>query len=120
MKTEHEELVRVLAKKGHEILDSLDPVDCHNIHMVLGISGETGELLDAVKKSVIYRKPLDLQNVIEEMGDIEFYMEGLRQSLGITRDQTLEANTAKLLKRYPHGIYTNGAAQARADKEENQ
>lgn len=116
MRTEHEELVRVLAKKGHEILDSLDPVDCHQIHMVMGISGEAGELLDAVKKAVIYRKPLDMQNVIEEMGDIEFYMEGLRQSLGFTREDTLKANTAKLLERYPNGVYTNGAAQARADK----
>ena len=56
--------------------------------MVVGVSGEAGELLDAVKKAVIYRKPLDLENVIEELGDLEFYMEGLRQGLEIWTKQS--------------------------------
>jgi len=84
--------------------------------MAMGISGESGELLDAIKKHTIYGKELDLENVIEELGDIEFYMEGLRASLGITRGQVLRANTAKLLKRYSKGSYSNEAAIAREDK----
>src|SRR5574343_533576 len=38
------------------------------LHAAVGISGEAGELLDAVKKTWIYNKSLDVQNVIEELG----------------------------------------------------
>lgn len=65
---------------------------------------------------MIYRKPLDRENVLEELGDLEFYMEGIRQGLGITREQCLEANIAKLGKRYEGMRYTDGAEQERADK----
>lgn len=86
-------------------------------HMALGIAGETGEIVDAIKKNVIYDKPLDVENVIEELGDLEFYMAGLRQLLGISRWDTLQANIFKLQKRYATG-YSDEAAIARADKQE--
>lgn len=112
----HGDLVRALAKKGYEIRFSLTADDCHLIHMTMGVCGEAGELLDAVKKAVIYRKPLDLENVIEELGDIEFYLEGLRQGLNLSREQCLQHNVNKLNKRYAGGTYSDSAAQARADK----
>jgi len=86
-KITHPELVTALAKPGADIVASLTAEDAHALHMAVGISGEAGELLDAVKKAAIYRKPIDRENVIEEMGDLEFYMEGLRQGLGITREE---------------------------------
>jgi len=113
----HPELVCALAKPGEAIVASITPDTAHQLHMAVGISGEAGELLDAVKKAAIYCKPIDLQNVIEELGDLEFYMEGLRQGLGITRDQCLAANIEKLSKRYHAGSYSDAQAQARADKE---
>ena len=120
----HPELVKALAKNGDTIAQELTGQDAHILHMAVGISGESGELLDAVKKAVIYRKPLDRENVIEELGDLEFYMEGLRASLGITREETLEANIAKLLTgekaRYKLGQYSDQHAQERADKSLNQ
>lgn len=112
----HEELVKNLCKDSDEILDSLSSYDCHNIHMIMGMSGEVGELLDAIKKSVIYRKDLDMEHVIEELGDIEFYMEGLRQGLGLTREEILVKNIEKLQKRYESGKFSNQEANARADK----
>lgn len=112
----HAALVANLAKPGQNIVDSLTPEAAHLLHMAVGISGESGELLDAVKKAAIYCKPIDRENVIEELGDLEFYMQGLRSGLGITREETLEANIAKLSKRYSAGTYSNAQAQARADK----
>lgn len=109
-------MVASLAKPGEAILTSLTPDHCHLLHMAVGVSGEAGELLDAVKKATIYGKPLDRENVIEELGDLEFYMEGLRQGLGITREETLQANVAKLGARYAAGKYSDKAAIARADK----
>lgn len=109
-------MVAALAKPGAAIQASLTPERCHLLHMVLGISGEAGELLDAVKKATIYGKPLDRENVVEELGDLEFYMESLRQGLGITREEILQANVAKLGARYAAGKYSDKAAIARADK----
>lgn len=86
------------------------------IHMMMGITGEAGELMDAIKKHTIYGKPLDLENVIEELGDLEFYMAGLRQILSIKRDHVLESNFLKLKQRYKSGSYSDAAAIARADK----
>lgn len=113
--TNHGEMVAQLAKSGRDIAVGMTPVNAHLLHMGVGICGEAGELIDAIKKAVIYNKELDVRNVIEELGDIEFYMEGLRQGLGISREVTIEANLAKLSIRYAKG-YTDEAAQARADK----
>lgn len=115
---EHKDLVAALAKPGEAIQRELTANDCHAIHMAVGISGEAGELLDAVKKAVIYRKPLDRANVIEELGDLEFYMEGLRQGFGITREETIAHNISKLSTRYASLSYSDKAAQDRADKDE--
>ena len=75
-----------------------------------------GELLDAIKKFVVYNKELDIANVIEELGDLEFYMEGLRQCLRISREETLRENMVKLGKRYREAVYSDKAANERADK----
>lgn len=113
----HGEMVTALAKSGDAIISSLTTEKAHALHMAVGISGESGELLDAIKKHVIYNKPLDRENVTEELGDLEFYMEGLRQGLGISREETITANIKKLGVRYKDG-YSDKAAQVRADKRE--
>lgn len=113
---DHSMMVLKLAKPGVDVIAGLTPHSAHLIHMAIGISGEAGELLDAVKKHAIYVKPIDRENVIEELGDLEFYMAGLRQGLGITRQETLDANVEKLRKRYEGLNYTDAAAIARADK----
>lgn len=113
---EHAEMVMALAKDGHTIKEEMTPQQAHLLHMAIGICTEAGELLDAVKKHVIYRKPLDRNNVVEELGDIEFYMEGVRAELDISRVYVLIENIIKLKHvRYPNG-YSDQAAIERADK----
>lgn len=111
-----EEMVAGLKKPGQAILDTLTPEKVDAWHMASAIPGEAGELFDAVKRNVIYNKPLDRENVVEELGDLEFYMEGLRQNMGITRAETLKHNIKKLGERYVGLKYSDAAAQARADK----
>jgi len=113
-------MVAQLRKPGEDIRAELTASDADMLHMGIGICGEAGELIDAIKKAVVYRKPLDYNNVIEELGDLEFYMQGLRSLVGVTREATLEANVRKLEKRYPGYVYTNGRAQERADKKDEQ
>lgn len=116
MFNEYETMVTALIKPGQNILDDLTPEGVNMWHMATGVSGEAGELLDAVKKYAVYNKPLDRVNVIEELGDLEFYMEGLRQAISTTREEVLQANVAKLSIRYSKGKYSDQQAQERADK----
>lgn len=120
MNITHPEMVKKLVKSGDQIKQDLTGEDCNLIHAIMGICGEAGELLDTVKKSTIYRKPLDLENIKEEIGDCLFYLEQLCQATGFTMEQCRDANIAKLSKRYPNFEYTNQKAQERLDKvEEN-
>ena len=106
-------MVGCLAKEmGHATLNML--------HASVGVSGESGELLDAVKKVWVYNKDMDLDNIIEELGDLEFYMQYLRLELGLSRQQILRANAKKLGKRYAEGKYSDKAAQDRADKQDGE
>jgi len=108
-------MVKTLAKSGEEILATLTPEKAHVIHMSLGVAGEAGELVDEVKKYIAYGREFNRENVVKEMGDIEFYLEGLRQGTGITRDEVLKANMEKLSERYKGFIYSDEAADARVD-----
>ena len=85
------------------------------LHATLGISGEAGELLDAVKKTFIYNKPLDRENAIEELGDLLWYIALACRTLDISMEDVMKINIDKLSKRYPDK-YTDANAIARADK----
>jgi len=87
------------------------------LHAAVGIAGEAGEILDCVKKVWAYGKPLDLDHLVEELGDIEFYLEAARQAIGVSREDVLNANQIKLAKRYPDLRYSDSHAQLRLDKE---
>lgn len=90
----------------------------HLIHMAVGIAGEAAELLEPFINNLISNEPLDISNIIEELGDIEFYLQGLRQGLQIERDHVLQENINKLSVRYSSLSYSDAAAQQRADKTE--
>ena len=116
LSTPYEQFVQSIVKPGHDILVQLTPLQASILHMAVGVSGEAGELLDTVKKHCVYQKQLDINNVIEEAGDILFYLTGMLNELGLTINDCMEANVEKLSKRYPEKRYTNAAAIARADK----
>jgi NTP pyrophosphatase (non-canonical NTP hydrolase) len=113
-----QEIARDLSKSGAEIAALLTEGEADLWHMATGVAGEAGELLDCVKKHVVYKRELDRENVVEELGDIRFYMAGIMNRLGITEDEVLAHNNAKLSKRYAAGSYSNEQATARADKVE--
>jgi NTP pyrophosphatase (non-canonical NTP hydrolase) len=113
--TPYQQFVNSIVKPGDEIIRQLTPHQAHLLHMAVGVSGEAGELLDAIKKHCVYQKQINMDNVIEEAGDILFYLTGLLNDLNISLEDCIKANIDKLSKRYPNG-YSNAAAIARADK----
>jgi len=112
----HRDMVSDLLKPAGDILSSLNPTKIDVLHSAVGVCTEAGELLDAAKKFVFYGKPLDLANVIEELGDLEFYMQAVRRTVGCTREETLVANMKKLAIRYKNHLYSDQQAIDRADK----
>lgn len=85
------------------------------MHAVMGLAGEVGEVTDAVKKSVLYNKTLDVTNVKEEAGDILWYMALLLDEVGSSFEEVMKMNHDKLETRYPGG-FTEKLAQERLDK----
>jgi len=105
-----------MAEDAHRLKDfKPTPSQCELLHAAIGLAGEAGELLDAVRKHVFDGQPLDRENIIEELGDLCFYMEAAFQVLGVDRSYIEAMNQSKLSKRYEGG-YTDKAAQDRADK----
>ena len=114
--TDFNKMTLALAKDGEDILKNLTPEQANMWHMVTGIGGEAGEIVDCIKKHVIYQKPLDVENIKEELGDLLFYMSNLMQSVGLSFEEVLQHNIDKLSVRYSSGSYSNAQAQQRADK----
>lgn len=99
----------------HKLLKQ-DTQDMMILHCAMGLAGEVGELIDALKKHIFYMKPLDHENVVEELGDIRFYLQGLCNILAIKEQEILQHNATKLSTRYKNLTYSNQAAIERADK----
>lgn len=89
-------------------------------HPIVGIATEAAELAEAAY-NYITTGTLDVENIIEELGDLEFYLAALRAQLVISRNVTLLHNLNKLLKgdkaRYKEGKYSDEQANLRRDKE---
>ncbi len=84
----YNDFVADLAKPGDDILKTLTGDKAHAWHMASCIPGEAGELFAPIVDHTLNGQRLDRENVLEELGDIEFYMEGLRQVTGIDYAET--------------------------------
>jgi NTP pyrophosphatase (non-canonical NTP hydrolase) len=70
------------------------------LHAMIGLATESGESLDAMKKHLFYGKPLDLVNVAEEFQDLVWYIAVGLDACGMTLEEAMERNIAKLKARY--------------------
>lgn len=86
--------------------------------LILGvqISYISADVLDQVKKHVIYNKDLDIARIGASLYSIEHLVASVLGGMGYTREDALQYNIAKLGKRYSTGTYSDQAAQDRADK----
>lgn len=89
----------------------------NQLHMVLGISTEAGELADAYKKMLAYNKPIDMVNVAEEIGDLMWYIANFLEMTGLDFDSILEKNIRKLEVRYPEKFSEEKAVNRNLEEE---
>lgn len=81
----------------------------------MGLAGETGEVVDLLKKHLFHGKDLDKQKLILELGDVRWYLECLCVAAETTIEEVEKANIQKLTLRYPKG-FTKFDAEARKDE----
>lgn len=74
----------------------------------MGLAGETGELVDLVKKHVFHGKFPAADDLIGELGDVLWYLARLAASYGVSLETVAERNIAKLRERYPQGFQKGG------------
>lgn len=79
------------------------------LHSRDGICSEAGEYADQYKRHVYYKQPLNETNLIEELGDLLWYIALACNVLGITMRQVMVANAQKLRKRYPQKFTVENA-----------
>ena len=75
----------------------------------VGISAESGEFMEIVKKIIFQGKPCDKDNLEHlkiELGDIMWYVAQACMALEVDMDDVLDTNIKKLEKRYPDGHFS--------------
>ena len=74
----------------------------------LGLTAESGEFTEVVKKIILQGKPYNEDNVFHmkrELGDICWYIAQACMALDTSFDEIIEMNVEKLEKRYPGGSF---------------
>lgn len=71
---------------------------------VLGLSGESGEVSDIVKKAIFQGHDLDKAHITEELGDVAWYLAVAAHAIGYDLGEIFRMNVEKLKKRYPDGF----------------
>lgn len=72
-------------------------------HALHGMASEVGEV-HSIYQKVYQGHNMDYHKVIDEMGDLLWFMAELADSMGVTLDDIAAHNIEKLRKRYPQGF----------------
>lgn len=82
----------------------LYPVEYAIIYPTLGISGESGEVAEKVKKCLRGDRELDKLELLKEAGDVLWYLTALTDDLGFTLQDLVNENVKKLTSRKERGV----------------
>lgn len=82
------------------------------IYPALGLSGESGEVAEKVKKWLRGDGELDKDLLAKELGDILWYITSMCTDLGIKLDKVAYGNIEKLTDRKQRGV-TKGSGDTR-------
>ncbi len=74
------------------------------INGVMGLCGESGEVIDIVKKHLAQGHELDKDKIAKELGDVAWYLAEVAYALDLKLEDVLVMNIEKLKKRFPNGF----------------
>ena len=73
----------------------------------MGLCGESGEVIDLVKKHLFQGHVVDDEKLIKELGDVAWYLAEAATALNVNLSEILEKNIKKLENRFPDGFNSN-------------
>ena len=85
------------------------------INGVMGLCGESGEVIDLVKKHLAQGHPLDTEKIKRELGDVAWYLAETAEAVGADLSDILQMNLDKLRARYPDGFDSEKSVRRSAD-----
>lgn len=88
-----------------------DPITIHEtelLNYVLGLTGETGELCELIKKQIFHAIRIDRTKIADELGDILWYLTMIIELFHLDLGKIMQHNLDKLQARYPDGFVTGG------------
>jgi NTP pyrophosphatase (non-canonical NTP hydrolase) len=88
------------------------------LHASMGIETEAGEFLDVLKKFIFYGKTIDKVNLVEELGDLLWYVGIACDELSISFEEVMIKNINKLKTRYENNTFKDTKAVERNLKKE--
>lgn len=70
----------------------------------MGLAGETGEVIEHLKKHLWHYHELEKDAFEKELGDVMWYLTAMCNALNISLKDVLDKNVVKLRRRYPSGF----------------
>ena len=74
---------------------------------VYGLNGESGEVIDILKKHEFQGHEMDYGKIMDEAGDVCWYIALLASALNVPLEEIMLRNVRKLMERYPDGFDKN-------------
>ena len=84
----------------------------------LGLTGESGEVADLIKKSLYHGHVLKSDKLANELGDVLWYLTMMAKTFGYSLEDIASANIEKLRKRYPDGFSEKASRERELSVEE--
>ena len=71
------------------------------VGFALGLVGETGEVVDDIKKRIFHGREVPMEHTAEELGDVLWYVANIATQCGLSLEDIIQQNVTKLMARYP-------------------
>ena len=71
------------------------------VGFALGLAGESGEVVDDIKKKYYHGRDVDPNHTLEELGDVMWYVANIATQMGASLEDIMVNNVKKLTERYP-------------------
>jgi len=113
------ETVEILENKQFETISKRlqDPETVRLFHSFIGLTTEVGELQDLFKKKVLYGKEIEKDKIVDELGDVMWYLGVACNALGVSLEEVMEKNWKKLSTRYGDKLQFTEQAALNKNKE---
>jgi len=100
-----------LAGEFGEVLELIGQAEKSLFSIGMKLSGAVYKVTEMVKKAQWHGKVLDDEKLINELGDMLWYVTALALKRGYTLEQVMRRNMDKLGERYPGGVFVEGGGK---------